>query len=313
VPSKKLLLLPKPNTDLPTTVSEWSFEAIGTAWWIGIYSRLADSSLQQLQKLVAARIETFDLTYSRFRPDSVVTKISKVAGTYQLPADSKLLFDMYRKLYDATDGLVTPLIGQVLSNAGYDANYSLRPGTLSTPPSWDSMLSFNDGQLTTTEPVLLDFGAAGKGYLVDIIAELLQAHGVTLFCVDAGGDMLCRGLGEPLQIGLENPVNSDELLGTVALQEGAICGSASNRRKWSGYHHIMNPQSLRPVDDIRAAWVTAPTALVADGLATALFFVPPEKLTNDFTYSYCIVRADNGLVCASDFPGKLFTTAEEPN
>src|SRR6185503_10886775 len=98
-------------------------------------------------------------------------------GRFELPADSAALFGLYRRLYDATAGAVTPLVGRLLSDAGYDAAYGLRPGTLSAPPAWDEAMRFEDGVLTTTRPVLLDFGAAGKGYLVDLVAQVLRTAG----------------------------------------------------------------------------------------------------------------------------------------
>jgi thiamine biosynthesis lipoprotein ApbE len=47
-------------------------------------------------------------------------------------------------------------------------------------------------QLTVevTHPVMLDFGAAGKGYLIDIVADILRQEQIESFCVDAGGDMI---------------------------------------------------------------------------------------------------------------------------
>ena len=55
--------------------------------------------------------------------------MARAAGQYHLPDDAKPMFDLYYKLYAATDGKCTPLIGQVLVDAGYDANYSLQVGT----------------------------------------------------------------------------------------------------------------------------------------------------------------------------------------
>ncbi len=308
MPFEKSKLKPRPKLPAPQPTNEWSFEAIGTSWWIGIYEPLGTHSLNALKKKVAARIEVFDQTYSRFRADSIVTTIAKKAGKYQLPADSQALFALYRQLYDCSNGLVTPLIGQVLSDAGYDAAYTLRPGSLHTPPDWDAAMTYTDGVLTTTQPLLLDVGAAGKGYLVDIVAALLQEHGVTRFCVDASGDMLCRGLDAPLHIGLEHPDDSAQIVGVAFVQDGALCGSAGNRRTWNKYHHIMNPKSLASPKDIKAVWVTAESGLLADGLATALFFVTPQVLQKLFVFEYAIVFVGNKLEHSRGFLAELFTS-----
>jgi len=289
---------------------EWSFEVIGTSWWIGIYQPRTDDQAKLVRRLVAERIEVFDRTYSRFRDDSLVTAMSQQAGYYLMPADSRPLMELYRQLYEVSDGLVTPLVGQVLSDAGYDANYSLKPGALQQPPPWDDVMTYKLNMLSIGQPLLLDFGAAGKGYLVDIVGALLKEQGITKFCIDAGGDMLCHGLSEPLRVGLEHPDNTSQVVGVAQLHNAALCGSAGNRRAWAGYHHIINPQSLDSPQHIKALWVSAETALVADGLATALFFVAPAKLLGLFSFSYCMIYADGRLERSDNFPAELFTNKE---
>ena len=283
--------------------ASWQFEAIGTHWWIGIYQPIQPTLLALLKRQVHARIEAYDKAYSRFRDDSIVSEMSRRAGTYRLPDDAMPLLELYRKLYDATRGAVTPLIGNVLHDAGYDAHYSLQPGELTTPPAWDDVLTVQGATVTTSKPVILDIGAAGKGYLVDIIAALLQEHGVEAYCIDAGGDMVVRGTA-PLRIGLEHPDDTSQAIGVVTLDDMALCGSAGNRRAWAGLHHIMNPFTLQPVHDVKAVWVMAVSTAFADGLTTALFFVPPSQLRG-FDFEYLIVDGDNNQVHSAGFPVEL--------
>lgn len=293
---------------LPQAAHEWTFEAIGTKWWIGLYEPAASGQLAAAREAVARRIRQFDLAYSRFRDDSLVTKIARSeGGKFELPADSPALFGMYRLLYEATGGTVTPLVGRLLSDAGYDAAYRLQPGRLSAPPAWDEAMRFEDGVLTTTRPVLLDFGAAGKGYLVDLVAAELRAAGFASYCVDAGGDMVAAGLPAPLKIGLEDPADPSQVIGVADLQSGALCGSAGNRRRWAGYHHIIDPRRLSSPEHIAAAWVAAPDALTADGLTTALFFADPEALRPHFQFEFVILYANGTALASANFPGQIFT------
>lgn len=298
MPSNKSKTKPKPR-------AQWQFDAIGTSWWIGFYESVEAAKLQVLQGKVAERIEEFDKAYSRFRSDSLVTQISKIVGSYNLPADAKPLIHLYRQLYEISDGAVTPLIGNMLAEAGYDAEYSLQPKELHMPPKWDDVMAYELGVLTTKEPILLDFGAAGKGYLVDIICELLLAQGIRKFCVDGSGDLRSKGVSLP--IGLENPNDTNQIIGIATLNNQALCGSAGNRRAWKGYNHIMDPQTLASPDHIKASWVIASTTLQADILATALYFVPAAILAKHFSFSYLIVYADSSVECSNNFPAELFT------
>ena len=290
--------------------AQWSFEGIGTQWWIGLYQSVGPGTLKSLQTEIAALVETFDATYSRFRSDSLVTTWSQAAGKYELPADMLPLLDMYKRLYDATDGAVTPLIGQVMSDAGYDANYSLqpKPDLLTRPPRWEDTLRYDTSTIEILRPALLDFGAAGKGYLVDLLCELLETNGVRHYCVDGSGDMRYRSgkAGEPLAVGLEHPDDPSQVIGVARLIGGALCGSAGNRRAWGEYTHIIDPFTQASPQHLKAVWVTAATTMLADGLATALYFAAPEKLQKHFRFEYTLINADMTRLTSDTFPAEFF-------
>jgi thiamine biosynthesis lipoprotein len=296
----------KPRANQPQLHHEWAFEAIGTHFWIGMYEPFEPDKLRRLQQEITERIEVFDKNYSRFRDDSLVTRIAREAGTYDLPKDAAKLISFYEQLYKSTNGRVTPLIGQALADAGYDAKYSLQPKTLSAVPKWSEVCSFNNGQLTTTQPVLLDFGAAGKGYLVDLLSGIMQNIGINHFCIDGSGDMLCRGLSAPLTIGLENPHDTSQVIGVAQLANGALCGSSATRRTWSDYSHILDPKLLASPNHIAAVWVVADSCMLADGLTTALYFAEPAELRRTFSFEYAIMFADSIMDYSADFPAELF-------
>jgi len=294
----------KSKTKLEPSVTSWEFEAIGTHWWVGLFEHTSADRLIALQRKVAERIERFDKTYSRFRDDSLVSRIATQAGVYAFPEDGRMLIELYKRLYDATDGAVTPLIGDLLVAAGYDAHYSLQAKEMRAPRAWDEVLTYADGVLTVRQPVVLDFGAAGKGYLVDIVANLLMDEGVHDFCIDAGGDLYVRG-GNTIHVGLEHPDDVSKIVGVAELDNQAVAGSSPNRRAWKDYHHIMDPHVLRSTVGLKASWVVADSGLLADGLATALFFVPPDKL-KQFDFEYLLINDDNQYKQSVNFPAELF-------
>ena len=280
------------------------FDAIGTRWEITTPAPLG----LDVRTAVAARIEAFDRTYSRFRSDSLVSTIARAAGSWLLPPDAPPLLDLYRRLYLVTDGAVTPLVGHALTDLGYDASYSLRPsGRASVVPAWDDVLEWDGARLTTSVPVLLDLGAAGKGYLVDLVAEVLARAGVADHVIDAGGDLRHHG-DAPIRVALEHPRDPRLAVGVVALRDAALCASAPNRRAWApGVHHLLDGRTGLPTHDILAAWALAPTAMVADGVATALYFAAPEPLAAEFGVSYVRLRHDGRAEWSADLPGEIFS------
>lgn len=292
----------------------WQFEAIGAPWRIdvlpgpdGAGGRVEDRAA------VDARIAQFDRDWSRFRGDSLVAEIARTGGSHRLPADAGPLIDLYRALHECTGGRVSPLVARSLERLGYDAAYRLTPaGEPVGAPSWEDAISVRaDGDrlvLDAPAPVALDVGAAGKGYLADLVAELLMARGARGAVVDASGDL--RAVGEArIRVGLENPVNPQLVVGAVEVRAGrALAASAPNRRAWGdGLHHLLDATTGIPVaGGVIATWAVAESALVADGAATALFLGEPRAIAERLGVEYVRMHADGRLEASAGWEGDLY-------
>lgn len=286
----------------------FAFEAIGTKWAIDIAGEYSSVREAELLARIKERIDAFDKKYSRFRDDSFVMEMAKHPGTFELPEDAYPMFALYRDLYMRTNGLFTPLVGDILSDAGYDADYSLlQKNQLQKAPAWDDVIAYSLSNFTLKKPVVLDFGGGGKGYLVDLVGEVLKQEGVLEFLIDAGGDILHLGK-EPQKIGLEHPEYTEQVVGIYPLFNQSICGSAGNRRKWGDFTHIINPKTLVSPKNILAVWVVADSALVADALATCLFFSPASAFADAYDFEYVIVRSDFSVEKSPNFKGELFSS-----
>ncbi len=284
------------------------FESIGSGWVINFGPDIEQGKISEIKKIIFERIENFDRAYSRFRKDSLVTQMSIMGGEYTLPDDGKVMMDMYHSLYDISSGEITPLIASVLVEAGYDAQYSLKGRAEKKPLKWKDVIEYNFPKITLKEPVLLDFGALGKGYLIDIVADILNKNGVSYFSIDAGGDILHRGKeGGKIIVGLENPLNFKQVIGRVDLSNKSICASSGSRRRWGEYHHIISPDSLKSPENVLSTWVIAESTILADGLATSLFFLEPEKLGEKFIFEYGILYPDFSFKQSEGFGADIFT------
>lgn len=281
----------------------YRFAALGTQWSIETKAELSPA----LKNRISQRLESYDKTYSRFRDDSVVAAMRGGAGHYEFPDDFARLFELYQTLYRVSKGRVTPLIGSALEQAGYDRNYSFTVGEITQVPALDEVIDWNgDRVITTNQAVTFDVGAAGKGYAVDLIAELIESVGTRDYVIDASGDIRHRGERTEV-IGLENPFDTNKVIGTIDLKNQSLCASSINRRVWRGLHHIFDPMSLAPVENVVSTWVIADSTLVADGLATALFFVDdPDKLQQSFDFSYVRLFADGSVDYTPGFEGELY-------
>lgn len=289
----------------PDTTS-YARPAIGVPWTI----ESARSITAETRLAIDDLIEGFDQFWSRFRTDSVVSRIAREPGSYPLPAHAGALLNFYRELYEVSGGKITPLVGRALEHWGYDREYSLSPQPGPPPgiPEWTSALEVTDGVLHAPRPVLVDIGAAGKGLLVDLVTQLMRDHGHSDCVVDASGDLrVLTGEGRIEHVGLENPHNPALAIGVAHVGNEALAGSATNRRRWApGVHHVLDGLTGLPATGVSASWVIAPEAMVADGLATALLVVEPELIAARWDVPW-VVMFDNGHVRHSDnFPGEIF-------
>ena len=206
--------------------------------------------------------------------------------------------------------------------------------------TWHDSVERHGCTLITRGPVSLDFGACGKGYAVDLIAALLRDGGCNTernadhhagpnanraadraLVIDAGGDLLVH-LGQspdqpvPLRVALEHPSDSTQAVGVAEIMDGALCASAPSRRHWgeqSGMrlHHLLNAIDGMPADSVAAAWAYVPQqaafpCATADGLATALFVTPPDRLRARFRFECAFIDADGMLHASRNFPATLF-------
>ncbi len=251
------------------------------------------------------RIDDFDTAYSRFRDDSLVARVATGPGEYEFPDDVVEFVELYKRLYDATNGAMSPLVGSSLSVLGYDKDYSLHAGQPVAAPDW-KVTKWSGRILTTTQPVLLDFGAVGKGYLVDEVAEILEARGVADYVIDASGDVRHRG-DDVQTIGLENPFDPLMVIGAAKVQSASLCASATNRRRWSdGLHHVVDARTGESTRDIVATWAVANSTALADGIATGLFFADAKQLEAVGSFEYVRMFADGHIEYSDGFVGELF-------
>ncbi|WP_394940781.1 FAD:protein FMN transferase [Psychromicrobium sp. YIM B11713] len=283
--------------------ASYRFQAIGTQWQIDT-AREID---QDTRSALTVVIEDYDRAFSRFRSDSLVAQAGRYPGVHQLPAAAAELEPVYRALHRLTDGAMTPLVTASLEHLGYDAGYRLRaaPGFLPAP-DWATSIEWQGSTLHTKQAVVLDFGAAGKGQLVDLLAVVLKEHGFESFIIDASGDLIACG-PDSFRVALEHPYDPSSAIGVLELGDQALCASASNRRAWGdGLHHVLDGTTGKPVQTVVASWALADAALRADALATALFFTDHETLAEEFDFSSVRLFSDGRAEISANFRGEIF-------
>lgn len=145
----------------------------------------------------------------------------------------------------------------------------------------------------------IDLGGIAKGYVVDKVVEMLEAAGVKSAIVEAGGDLRLLG-NHPdkkhWRIGIRHPRILQGIIGLLDIDAVSVTTSGDYERYFIQdsvrYHHILDPVTGYPARGCISVTVVTLSAMIADGLATALFVMGPEKAiawTNAHPDVDCIV------------------------
>ncbi|MDO7906276.1 FAD:protein FMN transferase [Paenibacillus sp. JX-17] len=247
-------------------------------------------SLQEAELHIQQAFEMFrqvELACSRFDADS---ELSIACRCIQQPVPlSPYLFEPLRfaiQLAEATEGLFDPCIGSTLIKQGFDRHYltgeRMAADSVNTSATYrDLILDEADRTLYIHQPLLVDLGAAAKGFAIDLAARQLQnLHG---FLVNAGGDLYAGGRDhrdQPWAAGIQHPEIADELIHLCLLEDEALCTSGSYERRSRnipGNHHIIRPDTMRSPQDLVSISLKAPYAMMADAFSTAAFLYGPDK------------------------------------
>lgn len=152
----------------------------------------------------------------------------------------------------------------------------------------------------------LDFGAIGKGYIVDEAFETLSAHGLTCVLVNVSGNMRA-GTAPPgrtgwkIEIAPLQPGSPPLRHIVIADQSIATSGDLWQFAMIDGVRrsHILDPSTGRGVSGPRCATAIAPLAIDADALATVaciLGFERSAQLSENFTHTQLLFadRVEDG-------------------
>ncbi len=152
------------------------------------------------------------------------------------------------------------------------------------------LILLNQKELTVYLPykkMRIGLGGIGKGYAVDCLYDFLVKQGIVNFLVDGAGDVRVHCSPEaprPWRLSIRNPFSIEEKknIGVVELKEGSIATSGDYvnfvpDQDGKKLHHIIDPLTGYPTNEIISASIIAPTALIADTTATSVIVMNKKK------------------------------------
>lgn len=267
----------------PRPVAIAEFQSLGTTAVVAVTK---PSRLSCAVARVTDELRLADRTYSRFRPDSELMRMS-VGGDRPTTVSPLLAtaLTVAAQAAAATGGLVDPTVGGALVALGYDRDFaevadSDEPvGKMSSAPGWRTVSIDTARRMVRVPPaVLLDLGATGKALAADRSATVAAAAAECGVLVSLGGDVRVAGPppagGWAIGIADDHRALADETAQTVAIRDGAIATSSVLARSWTragtSCHHIIDPTRGSSAEVVwRTVTVAAASCVAANTASTA--------------------------------------------
>ncbi len=253
-------------------VRRFSHEAMATVFEVHVLHPDAAYAGQGAQAAFDL-VDRLERELSRFIPNSDISRINHLTDgdATAVTASTMECLLIARHLFEITGGTFDISIGTGLPSLELD-------------PDARTVRAAAAG-------VRLDLGAIGKGYAVDLMAEVLEEWELATSLVH-GGFSSVLALDAPAGHGgwpltLSNPVGDGGVLEHLSMRQTAL--SASGLRRGD---HIVDPRTGRPVHGRVGAWAALPRprsspagdgprlapAAVADALTTAFMMLGADEI-----------------------------------
>ncbi len=257
------------------------FAAMGTDCNLYFYAT-EESRAEEIAALAISEAQRIEGRYSRYNPDSLLSKINRVAqagGSIEVDEETGDLLDhafrWYLKsgrLFDISSGVLRKAWGDFSANTLPDDKTikNLLPGI-----GFDKILWTNPGLAFLVPGMELDFGGIGKEYAADRMVETCIAQGVLHGLVNLGGDINVIGPhpdNDPWLVDIRHPRQAESSIATIELSHGALASSGDYERcidiDGVRYGHIISPLTGWPVRGLTSVSVIAGRCMEAGSIST---------------------------------------------
>ena len=278
------------GADLP--LRKLSFPALGTVCEVQYAAPGGPAQAAAFEHAATSWVAAFEAKYSRFRPDSLVSRINAGAGRTWIEIDAEMdgLLKLCDTLHFMTQGVLDPTALPLMRIWNHQAESPRipSPGEIAAARAlvgWKKVQRAPGKVFLPEAGMALDFGGFGKEYAVDIVAQIATEHGLTSALVDFGHDLRAVGTppGRPAwHIGLEDPQKPGTPSGSIAVVGKGVASSGDYLRCFvvdgKRYGHIIDPRTGWPVaNGCMQATVIAASCLQAGVLSTTAFVLGVPK------------------------------------
>ena len=247
-------------------------------------------------------------SFSTYISDSDISKINRGDSLLVVDDHFKKVFLKSYEIWELSQGFFDPTVGSLVNAYGFGPENKIKNFSKKQLDSLIELTGFSKVSLTSEgtikkkySNIYLDFNAIGKGYIVDLISELLISYDIKNFLIEIGGEIIAKGKnpnsGDFWKVAIDNPSqkNNRQFIKTIFLKNKALATSV-NYRKYiidsltgKKYVHTINPKNGKSFQSkILSVSVLASDCMTADAWATALMVMP-------FRLSKSIIESIEGI------------------
>ncbi|WP_337182872.1 FAD:protein FMN transferase [Shinella sp.] len=292
--SAALAVLPAVARANPAAARLWTGQALGARASI----RLVHPDGEAVAARVMAEIDRLENILSLYRPASALSRLNREGHLAAPPFELLECLSLAGAVHRASGGLFDPTVQPLWALWAQAAVGGTRPdaGALERvrrKTGWDKV-EMDASAITLRPGTALTLNGIGQGYVADRVAALLEAEGLTDILIDTG-ELRALG-GRPEGGGWPVRLETGERLGLRqrALATSAALGTTFDQAGRDG--HILDPKTGMPAPARwRAVSISAPSAAIADALATAACLMPDRDAILALAGRFDGARLENSL------------------
>ena len=237
-------------------------------------------------------IERIDNKFNSKVKGSLIERLN--SGEVQeitLDEEGAYLFDNLKKIYNLSHGKYDVTIGPLLDLWDFGNKDKREVPTreeiekVKEEIGFEHLIFKGNSLSFAKKGIEIDTGSFLKGYAVEKAKEIMRNLGVTsAFISSISSIETINGKidGQPWKIGVENPENSQELLGIVELNNKGmgVSGDYQTYIEIDGkkYHHILDKETGFPINDKKMVVVIGDNAFFSDMYSTAFFTMTNKEI-----------------------------------
>jgi len=287
----------------------------------------SESEARTLAQLAINEVQRIEAKYSRYRPESVVSRINAAAGgaPVEIDDETQALLNYADAVYRQSGGLFDATSGVLRRAWRFDSGRVPSDDELAAIVPLVGWPRVNRGGRHVRLPqagMELDFGGFGKEYAVDRALAALASRGVKSAMVNLAGDLAIVGPhpdGEPWALGIRHPRREDAVVATLPVTSGAIATSGDYERfmevEGVRHCHVLDPRTGRSARGFQSVTVHATSCLVAGSATTVAMLKGRDDglaWLRSLGLPFLAVLEDGSVVNTFVTPGTIVTPGTVP-